>query len=159
MTTAQRLANHIQRTVTGPMWHGPALADVLAGVTAADAASHPVPGAHSIWELVLHVAGWADVARARLERPVPSEGVDDWPTVPTPSAEHWQDSVERLRTSYVQLAHTVEQMDDAALQAAVPGQEYSAEFMLHGVIEHGTYHGGQTALLRRALASSTATVS
>ena len=43
---------------------------------AAEAASRPIPGAHSIWELVLHVAGWADVARARLtsgEPVVPAE--------------------------------------------------------------------------------------
>ena len=31
--------------------------------------------------------------------------------------------------------------------------------VLHGVVEHGTYHGGQTALLRRALGSAAPPVS
>jgi hypothetical protein len=29
--------------------------------------------------------------------------------------------------------------------------------MLHGVIEHGTYHGGQIAILKRALEGGSAT--
>ncbi len=35
-------------------WHGPAIADLLADVTAGEAVAHPVPGAHSVWEIVLH---------------------------------------------------------------------------------------------------------
>jgi hypothetical protein len=33
MARAKLLANHLERTVTGPMWHGPALATVLEAVT------------------------------------------------------------------------------------------------------------------------------
>jgi len=33
----------------------------------------------------------------------------------------------------------------------VSGADYSVSNLLHGVIEHGTYHGGQIALLKRAL--------
>jgi len=33
----------------------------------------------------------------------------------------------------------------------VPGLDYSVSNLLHGVIEHATYHGGQIALLKRAL--------
>jgi uncharacterized damage-inducible protein DinB len=158
MTAARRLADHITRTITGPMWHGPALAEVLAGVSAAEAASRPIAGAHSIWELVLHVAGWAEVARARLTSGEPVVPDEDWPAVPAPTPEHWHGAVERLRVSYERLAQTVEGMDDAALLARVsaPGPRHSAEVMLHGVIEHGTYHGGQIAILRRALASTAA---
>ena len=154
MTTTGRLANQITRTVTGPMWHGPALDEVLDGVSAEQAARRPVPGAHSIWELVLHIAVWADVAVARLT----ADGSDiqpaeDWPAVPPPTEERWRESVERLRASYARLGTIVETLDDAALRApvAVPGQRHSVEVMLHGVIEHGTYHGGQIALLKRAL--------
>src|SRR5437762_2336414 len=67
MSRATRLANAIERTITGPMWHGPALAQVLEGVTHDGAAARPLPNAHSVWEIVLHVAVWADIARARLK--------------------------------------------------------------------------------------------
>ena len=36
---AARLANHIKRTVVGPMWHGGALGQVLEGVTNDQAAA------------------------------------------------------------------------------------------------------------------------
>ena len=42
-------------------------------------------------------------------------------------------------------------MDDVAVNAKVPGLEYSSWVLLHGIVEHGTYHAGQIMLLRKAL--------
>ena len=158
MTAAQRLASQIRRTVTGPMWHGPALDDVLADITPAEAVSRPVAGAHSIWELVLHIAVWAEVALARLGPEPLVSPEQDWPSVPQPTAEHWQEAVDRLHTSHEELARVIEGMDDAALRGtvALPGPRHTIEVMLHGVVEHGTYHGGQIMLLRRAVAAPVA---
>ena len=81
---AAQLSNHIKRTVAGPMWHGPALDELLAYVSSDQAAARPITGAHSIWEIVLHVTAWAEIALARLHGqrtgdPAPDE---DWPPVP-----------------------------------------------------------------------------
>ena len=51
---------------SGDAWHGPALRDVLTGLTP-DEAARPLPNAHSIWEIVLHIAGWEEVFLRRLE--------------------------------------------------------------------------------------------
>ena len=168
MSQVTRLAHHIERTVTGPMWHGPALTDVLEGVTAERARQRPIVGAHSIWELVLHITVWCDIARQRLTGqatgdPTPEQ---DWPTAPTgvpgadpksgsdpPSSDadsDWRLAVERLGESHRHLAADVRLLDDARLDALVPGLTYSVSAMLSGVVEHGTYHGGQIALLKRA---------
>ena len=66
MPRADKLAKRIERTVTGPMWHGPALVDVLDGVQHDRAAAKPIAGAHSIWEIVLHITAWAEIARLRI---------------------------------------------------------------------------------------------
>jgi uncharacterized damage-inducible protein DinB len=150
-TLTRQLANHIKRTVTGPMWHGPALNDVLDGVTPEIASARPLAGAHSIWELVLHVTVWADVARERLrgERisdPLPAE---DWPPVGDASAAAWTAAIERMRESYRTLADEVKQLDDVRLADKIPGLDYTVSTLLHGVIEHGTYHGGQIAILKK----------
>ena len=47
------LADQIRRAFRGESWHGPSVLEVLAGVSAEDAAAHPIAGAHSIWEIVL----------------------------------------------------------------------------------------------------------
>src|SRR2546428_12162604 len=69
MSRGQRVAEAIERSVSGPMWHGPALADLIGDVSAEHAADHPVGGAHSIWELVLHVTAWTEIVRERLGSP------------------------------------------------------------------------------------------
>ncbi len=43
-----------------------------------------------------------------------------------------------------------EEMVDAPGKAMVTGQDYIVFDLLHGVVEHGTYHGGQSALLEKA---------
>ena len=147
-----QLANHLKRTVTGPMWHGPALNEVLDGVTAEIAAAHPLAGAHSIWELVLHVTLWAEIARARVkgERLGDPSPIEDWPPVGDATADRWASAVERLRESYRALADEVKQLDDARLSEKITGLDYTVSNLLHGVIEHGTYHGGQIAILKKA---------
>jgi len=151
---AAQLSNHIKRTVAGPMWHGPSLDELLASVSSEQAAARPIPGAHSIWEIVLHVTAWAEIALARLHGqrtgdPAPDE---DWPPVPgSDTAANWRAALDRLRDSYRALATDTRRLEPAAFDEKVAGADYSVSNLLHGVIEHGTYHGGQVALLKRAL--------
>ena len=153
MTDPKELAADIRRTVTGPMWHGPAINEALEGLTYVAANSRPIAGAHSIWELVLHIAAWADIVRTRLgptamRDPVPSK---NWPPVPSPSPSTWRLTVEQVGSSYDALATQVASMAPDEMRRVVPGRDYTVEAMLRGVIEHGTYHGGQIAILRKAL--------
>lgn len=138
--------------MTGPMWHGPALAEVLNGVTAERAAAHPIAGAHSIWEIVLHVIAWAEIARARLkgERtgdPTPQE---DWPPVGATDAAAWTRAVERLAACHREIAGDARAFDEGRLDQKLADLEYSADVLLRGIVEHGTYHGGQIALLKKS---------
>ena len=153
MSRGQRVADTIERSVSGPMWHGPSIADLIGDVTAEHAAARPVAGAHTIWELVLHITAWTEVARARLVGsakgdPTPEE---DWPPVTDTSPEAWRAAVERLKEAHRELASDVAALDDAALISRVPGKDHSVLVMVHGIIEHDAYHGGQIAILKRAL--------
>jgi uncharacterized damage-inducible protein DinB len=148
------LAQSIERTVTGPVWHGAALRDLLADVSPTDAAAHPIDGAHSIWELVLHISAWVSVVAFRLHAdssPDPTDD-EDWPSPPVrPTAAGWSRARARLSMVHDTLAESVRQLDPAELGRRVVGRQYSVRAMLHGIPEHGAYHGGQIALLTRAL--------
>src|SRR5262245_24873332 len=98
MSSATHLADAIIRTVTRPMWHGPALDEVLRGVTHEQASARPVVNAHTIWELVAHITTWAEIPRARLagEPHVDVPADIDWPPPPPPSAEAWRAALQRL---------------------------------------------------------------
>ena len=52
----QRLEEQLRRSLEGGAWHGPAVLEVLEDVSPEQADAHPIAGAHSIWELVLHLA-------------------------------------------------------------------------------------------------------
>lgn len=90
-----RLEEQLRLMLEGGSWHGPSILETLEGVSAEQAASHPIPGAHSIWELVLHISSDYTLVLRRLAgdgRPLtPEEG---WPPCPPPTAENWQQAVE-----------------------------------------------------------------
>lgn len=160
MSDVHRLSNFISRTVSGPMWHGPSLSELLADVNSLDAARHPIPKAHSIWEITLHLAAWAEIAHARLlglkqiPDPTPEQ---DWPVMHVESQKEWQETKTRLFTAYRELAEAAADLPLDRLQRIIPGRDHSAQEMLHGVIEHGAYHGGQLAVLKRSLTHVAAT--
>jgi uncharacterized damage-inducible protein DinB len=151
MSRARHLGSSLERTVTGPMWHGPALAEVLAGVTAERAAAHPINGAHSIWEIVLHVIAWAEIGRARMNGEATGDPAadQDWPPVTATDAAAWQRALDRLGACHRELAAAARALDDARLDQKVAKLDYSVDVLLHGIVEHGTYHGGQIALLKK----------
>jgi len=53
MRESERIADQLKRAFEGKSWHGPSLLEILKDVTAGQAAARPIPGAHSIWEIVL----------------------------------------------------------------------------------------------------------
>ena len=66
MTTTERLVDQLRRSAEGDAWHGPSVREALEGVTVSDASAHPIPGAHSIRELVLHMAAGIQLVLRRL---------------------------------------------------------------------------------------------
>jgi uncharacterized damage-inducible protein DinB len=74
----------------------------------------------------------------------------DWQAVPPVASEPaWRSAVAALGVAYTRLASRAAELDAGTLLNRVAGQEYSIATMLDGVIEHGTYHGGQVAMLQR----------
>src|SRR5215469_322811 len=86
MGELERIAEQLRRGLEGGAWHGPAVLELLAGVTAAQAHARPIPGARGIWELVLHLGGAYRLVLRRLRGNSTQLAPDeDWPPVPEPS--------------------------------------------------------------------------
>jgi uncharacterized damage-inducible protein DinB len=75
---------------------------------------------------------------------------EDWPPVADATAAGWKAAVTRLGDAYRAVAADAGLLDDESLARIVTGRDHSISAMLHGVIEHGAYHGGQIAVLKRA---------
>ncbi len=154
------LIDELQRAHAGDPWHGPSRADILSDVPAAEAARRPPGGAHSIWELVLHMAAWTGEVARRLAGNAPSTPTEgDWPPQPAEASDTaWTEALAKLDASHQALAAAVrafpperlgEVVHAGAASPAGSGVTYGAT--LRGVLQHDAYHSGQIAVLKRVL--------
>jgi uncharacterized damage-inducible protein DinB len=154
MVDMEVIADQISRAFRGESWHGPSVREVLDGVSAEDAAAHPIPGAHSIWEIVLHMIGGYKLVlrRVRGERAqlLPEE---EWPAAAAPSAEAWRDIQRILDELNQQLQSAVRAFPAERLSQEL-GSEYSAFTQFSGTPQHDLYHAGQIVVLKKAVSAS-----
>ncbi len=156
-TTA--LARQLENVAAGDPWYGDSIAAVLTGVSAGAAAQHPIAGAHSIWELVLHLTSWTREVRRRLVDGVWREPEDgDWPAMPEPTEAHWRRDLGQMQEAHGALRETVLTMAEARLDEQLGterdralGTGVTFGEMLHGLLQHDAYHLGQISLLKRAV--------
>jgi uncharacterized damage-inducible protein DinB len=152
----------IVATNAGDPWYGPSRKTLLAGITHDQAASHPVPNGHSIWELVLHMTSWTREVTRRLRGAEPAAPQDgDWPPLGDVSARAWEAAQAALEAAHAELVATARTMPAARWEEAVGrlrepalGTGITVGGMLVGLAQHDAYHSGQIAILRRGLESS-----
>ncbi|MBA3342189.1 MAG: DinB family protein [Gemmatimonadaceae bacterium] len=150
MTQAEMIADELRRALLGEAWHGPSLYELLEGVTADQAVQRPIAAAHNIWELVLHITSWANIALRRIAGgQVEPFGGEDWPVPGGASAEQWAAIRAELTASHERLRKVVLGLTDQRLATSAPQSSRSVAAMLHGVVQHAAYHGGQIALLKK----------
>lgn len=147
---AALIADQLQRAFYGSAWHGPALIELLEDVDARRAASRPIPDAHSIWELVLHIAAWDGAGIRRLAgEKCQLKGNRNFPLVTSATEDAWQQSVSQARDTHDKLVTTVAGLTAKRLRDIVPGKRYDFYHMLHGIVQHELYHAGQIAILKK----------
>lgn len=151
MREIERIADQHARAFSGPAWHGPAVFEVLHGVSARRAAARPVADGHSIWEIVLHIAAWEHVVARRLggER-VELTPAQDWPPMRHLSAAAWKRVLRLLERRHREAGEAIAALNEAALEKRAAGQSHSSYVLAHGATQHGIYHAGQIALLKKA---------
>jgi len=154
MTEAQRIIDMLRKSIEGEAWHGSAVFELLEGVSAEQAAARPFENAHTIWEITDHIAVWAEVTLSRFRGHGPEQVPpdQDWPSMTDlPDETEWRAIKERVRRAHEAWYAELESMDDTTLHRPRLEKYPSAAFVLYGVMQHNAYHGGQIALLKKAL--------
>ena len=154
-----RLVDQLEREHSGEPWHGPALGDILSGITHQQAAARPLAGGHTIWEIVLHLTSWKNEVRRRLAgAPAGSPAEGDWPVAPSPgSADEWRDALAALDEAHHALVAVVARIPDSQLYERTndprvgAGSADTCFQLVQGVLQHDVYHSGQIALLKKGL--------
>ena len=150
MTEMERIADQLKRAFEGEAWHGPAILELLKDVTAEQAAKRPIAGAHTIWEIVLHMTTWKNVLRRRLLGEIfRVTAEEDWPSVGRTDDAEWQAAIARLKSTHDQLSRVVASLDEARLDEPLVKDGSRGYIQLHGIVQHDLYHGGQIAVLKK----------
>lgn len=154
MSECERLADQVRRAFHGAAWHGDSLAELLSDVSAVQAAMHPIQGAHSIWELVLHIAGWDGAVVKRIGgTPIMLSDDENFPPIKDTSEAAWKKAVDHAELVHNELVNAITSFPDSRLMEQVPGKKekyYNYFYMFAGIAQHECYHAGQIALLKKA---------
>ena len=155
-TEVERIRDQFRRAFDGEAWHGPSVLQLLNGITAEQAASHPIAGAHSIWELTLHIAAWERACRRRLEGdPAQLTDAEDWQPINDTSESAWEQTKQQLMDNHRALMDAITNVDESRLNESIyadPNIPFASIYVtLHGGVQHDLYHAGQIAMLKKAL--------
>lgn len=151
-----RIRDQFRRAFEGEAWHGPSVLALLDGVTAKQAAAHPIPAAHSIWELTLHIAAWEGACLRRLQGdPAQLSDMENWQPVNDAGDEAWEKCKQDLLETHRKLLEAISKVPESRLNEAIithSDTAYSSVYVtLHGGVQHDLYHAGQIAILKKAL--------
>ncbi|MBN2334570.1 DinB family protein [Candidatus Bathyarchaeota archaeon] len=143
-------------TLSEGAFHGPSLLQTLEGADHVEASARPLPGRHTIWELVNHCRYWMKAIDETLRgHPMPDiEHMEDWPETGK-TEEEWRRDLDRLNETFNGLLETAEGLHEKQLDSTATSMFHGAEFkisyrkMLHGAYDHNLYHAGQISILRR----------
>ncbi len=154
MTETFRLADQIRRAFEGSAWHGDSILELLSDVNAKTAAARPITDAHSIWEILLHIAAWDDVVTRRIGGTALMLADErNFPAVTDTSEATWTQAIENTKKTHHELIKAVASFPDSRLGEQVPGKTqnyYNFYYMFSGIVQHELYHAGQIALLKKA---------
>ena len=155
MSELSAVIDQLRRAFDGDAWHGDSVLEILGGVDAKTAAARPIAGAHSIWELVLHVAAWDGAVRRRMHADVPVELSDDenFPAVRDASEAAWRAAVEHMKKVHGNLLRDLAKFPEQRLGEKIPGKDHDFRNMFWGLVQHEIYHAGQMSLLKKAAGS------
>ncbi len=152
MNEIERLEDQLRRSFAGEAWHGPSLMEAIANLTAEAAHTRPIPNAHTIWEIVLHVIATYHLVLRRMHgNASPLAPEEDWPRVPSATPSAWHDTIEKLRQANQQLCKEVLGVIPEKLDQSFAGEPSSAYTQIIGITQHDIYHAGQIVLLAKAL--------
>jgi hypothetical protein len=153
-TRCDRSAEQLASTAEGEAWYGDSLREILLDVTANQARARPIPDAHSIWELVLHLDAWVKFFSAAIRGtaipPWPAMSREqDFPLVTETTDAAWETCVGTLLRHHMELAEAIEHFGDERLESTVPGRSYTFDRLFQSASLHAAYHAGQIALLKK----------
>jgi len=152
MNTGEKLIQEFEEILSGEPWYGDPIYKILDRVTFDSAYEKPIPTAHNVAEILLHMLSWTEEVMDRMNgmtASTPSSG--DWPEPDAPDEQKWQLWIEDIKLVNVNLIKIMRDFPEEQWNDKIDdkrgGEPTSYEALIHGFFHHQIYHAGQIALL------------
>ena len=149
------LVDELKKAYNEDAWHGSNTLMLIDSANPQKVFTHPVPNAHSIAELVLHLTAWTEEVLDRINGKAakePSRG--DWSLPRENSEEEWKHIVADFKSANKSLIASINHLSSEHWNYFINdernrelGTGVSNAQLINGLIQHHAYHSGQIALL------------
>lgn len=149
------LGDELSKAYNGDPWHGGNVLSLIQAANPQKVFTHPIPHAHSIAELVMHLTAWTEEVLDRMNgqvAKVPSKG--DWPLPVDKTEEEWHRLIADFKSVNEKLIDLSINMEASSWSNGVKdkrnrelGTGVNNAQLINGLIQHHAYHAGQIALL------------
>lgn len=145
----QDIIKQLQDLLHGPLWLDEHFDKKLNSISGEEAFINPVPGQHSVAELLSHLNVWLRACMDRMtgvENSLKDNSPDDWKHNARLRADGWEVLKEEFYDLHDELIRLIETSDDAFFETPYPGSAFTHNDILNGLIHHNAYHLGQMGL-------------
>jgi len=152
-----RINHHIdqlKRVYHGDNWVDESYEGKLNAIAESEAFTQPIPGVHSVSEIVWHCIYWRKVNVQRLlgNNAYRDETLERYNFLPVEELKKkgWKQLLQELKDSQLEIFEVLKGKDDAFLKNIYkPG--YTFDFLIEGTVQHDYYHLGQIGLVVKIL--------
>ena len=127
--------------------------ELLKNIDAETAMAKPMPGMHSIAELLAHMTAWKRHAIVKLKGDhlarIEINSEEDWLTIVELTNEQWERAVQAFDLLHAEFEEVVRTMTDEQLDTMIPDHPFTYRVVAEGVLDHDVYHGAQIVVVRR----------
>jgi len=154
MKLNEQMARHLRELFLGGNWPGSSMKEQLEGLSWKQAVT-PVGDLNNIAVLIFHIKYYIVKATKFLEgHPEPSVDSESFEVPPINSEKDWQDLIEKTWLEVENFALLLDDLPEEKLWDYYKKKEYGTSYRIfQGIIEHGYYHLGQIALIKKILQS------
>lgn len=145
----QDLIKQLHDLLHGPLWLDEHFDKKLNSISAEEAFVNPIPGLHSVAELLSHLNVWLRACMDRMtgiENNLKDNSPDDWKSNARLKADGWEVLKEEFFDLHDELIRLIETSDDAFFEQTYHGSAFTYSDIMHGLIHHNAYHLGQMGL-------------
>lgn len=158
-TQCREYMRQLEQLYEGGSWQGESFTGKLRDVNDTMAFQAPVPGVHSIAEIIWHVIYWRTVLIRKLEgdHRYRDETVNElnFLSMEQLKRKGWESLTHEFLETQTHLMDMLAALDDGFLRKECePG--YTHAYFVEGIIHHDLYHLGQIGLVKKILSLSSA---